>query len=350
MGAGDAHRIELAAVALHAAAQGLVHQVSDLLARDLHIRQPLAGQQQLGGEGVAFLLPFGAKTVAGFGVLDGGAADLHPLLQLQHLVGTEADGEAIEQVVAHRPFLGIEGGDQQAATGVAEAQPLALDPILTAAHRRQQQVGDVVVEQVELIHIEHAPMGLRQQARLEHRLATGQRGGDIHRAHEAVFGDAERHLHKRSRNHPGGQQGGRVAARGISPQLGEAAAGGFIPVVGALGIDVQARGNRLTGDGWAQIQNVDRRQQGMQPARQHRFAGAAATGDHHPAQARIHGGQQQGQLEGAVASDGRQGKGAGGGAGGRSGAGTAPGQRSAGHRSACNHGVARALSRARQSR
>ena len=44
MGAGDAHGIELTAVALHAAAQGFVHQIRDLLAGDLHIRQPLACQ------------------------------------------------------------------------------------------------------------------------------------------------------------------------------------------------------------------------------------------------------------------------------------------------------------------
>ena len=62
-----------------------------------------------------------------FAVVDGGAGDRHPLLQLQQLVGREGDGEAIEQVVAHRPLLGVVGGDQQAAAGVAEAQPLPLD-------------------------------------------------------------------------------------------------------------------------------------------------------------------------------------------------------------------------------
>ena len=88
---------------------------------------------------------------------------------LQHLVGREGNGEAIEQVVAHRPLLGVVGGDQQAAAGVGEAEALALDPVLAAAHRRQQQVGDAVVEQVELIDVEHAPVGFGQQAGLEHR-------------------------------------------------------------------------------------------------------------------------------------------------------------------------------------
>ena len=87
-------------------------------------------------------------------------------------------------------------------------------------------------------------------------------------------------------------------------------------------------------------------QQGVQPARQHGFARATASGDHHPAPTRIPRRQQQGQLQSAVAGDRRQGEGAGCGAIGRAPATNSP----TGNRSACNHGEARALSRARQSR
>ena len=77
----------------------------------------------------------------------------------------------------------------------------------------------------------------------------------------------------------------------------------------------------------------------MQAPRQHRLAGAAAAGNHHAAQARIHRGQQQGQLQRAVAGDGGQGEGTGRGTG-----------ACTGSCSACNHGVIGALRRARQSR
>ena len=110
----------------------------------------------------------------------GAAGDLHPLLQFKHLIGREGNREAIEQVITHGPFLGVVGGDEQAAAGMGEAQPLTLDPVVTAAHSCQQQVGDVVVEQVELVDVEHAPVCFSQQTGLKHRLATGQRGGDIH--------------------------------------------------------------------------------------------------------------------------------------------------------------------------
>ena len=53
----------------------------------------------------------------------------------------------------------------------------------------------------------------------------------------------------------------------------------------------------------------------MQGAGQHRFARAPAPGDDDAAEARIDGGQQQGQFEDAVAGDGSQGETAGGGTG-----------------------------------
>ena len=50
----------------------------------------------------------------------------------------------------------------------------------------------------------------------------------------------------------------------------------------------------------------------MQAPCQHRFAGATPAGNHHAAQAGIHGRQQQGELQRAVAGDRRQWKGTGG--------------------------------------
>ena len=197
---------------------------------------------------------------------------------------------------------------------MAEAEALPLDPVFAAAHRRQQQVGDVVVKQVELVDVEHTPMGFGQQPWLKNSLATGQRSRHIDRAHQPVFGNAQRHLHEGRRHHCGGQQGAGIGARGIGSQFGEPNAGCLVPVIGPLGIDVEGLA--------AHIEHVDRRQQGVQTASQHRLPSATTTGDHHPAQAWIDRGQQQGQLEGAVAGDGGEGKGPTG-------------------NSACNHGRAK---------
>ena len=69
----------------------------------------------------------------------------------------------------------------------------------------------------------------------------------------------------------------------------------------------------------------------MQPPSQDRFTGAAAARDHHPTQARIYRSQKEGQLEGAVASNGRQ-------------------RKRARCHSACNHGSAQSPNCGRQSR
>ena len=95
MGAGHPHGVELAAMPLHLAAQGLVHQVLHLFAADAHIGQPLAGEQQLGGQGLGFLLIAGAEALAGFTVVDGADGDGYALLDVEHLVGAEHDREAI---------------------------------------------------------------------------------------------------------------------------------------------------------------------------------------------------------------------------------------------------------------
>ena len=166
-------------------------------------------------------------------------------------------------------------------------------------------------------------MGLGQQSRLEDRLAGPQGGGHVHRAHQPVFRNAQGYLHKRCRDHLGGQQGAAVLARGVAAQLEDASSGGQIPVIRPSGVDIQGLGGAV-GLIAAQIEHVDRRQQGMQCPGQHRFAGAPTTGDYHATEAGIHGRQQQGQLEAAVAGDGGQGKGAG--------RGLVAG------RSACNHG------------
>ena len=75
-----------------------------------------------------------------------------------------------------------------------QAQPFPFDAVLAGAHRRQQQVGDAVVQHVEFVDIENAAVGFGQQPRLEHRRPRVQGGGHVHRAYQPVFGDAQGHL------------------------------------------------------------------------------------------------------------------------------------------------------------
>ena len=292
MGPGHPNRVKLGAMSLHTAADRLGDEVFDLLATDQHIRQPLASQQQLGGQGIGLLAPLLSKAAAALAVAEHGAGDLHPLLGAHHLVGRERNGEAIEQVIANVAFLRVVRGDQQGPAGVAEAEAFPFHPVFAAAHGRQHQIDDAVVQQVQFIDIEHAAVGIRQQTRLEHGAAAGQGRGHIHRTHQPVFGDPQRDLHKRCWDHLGG---------GLTA---DALPGGGIPLLRVLRIEVAT-------DAVVDIEDVDGRQQCVEATGQDGFTGAAPAGDHHAAEPWINRRQQQRQLERAVAGDGGQGKGSG---------------------------------------
>jgi hypothetical protein len=68
-------------------------------------------------------------------------------------VGAEADGDAVQQVLPQRPLLRVVGSDQQRAAGVADADALALHHVDAVRQDAEQEVGDAVVQQVDLVHV-----------------------------------------------------------------------------------------------------------------------------------------------------------------------------------------------------
>src|SRR6202042_933183 len=81
----------------------------------------------------------------------------------------------------------------------------------TAGRRRvEQDVHQVVGEQVDLVDVQHAPVGQREQAGGERLGGTrpGQHPGDVQAAGDVVVGGAERQLDQ------AGWPGGGGAARG----------------------------------------------------------------------------------------------------------------------------------------
>ena len=111
---------------------------------------------------------------------------------------------------------------------MAEAETFAFHTVFAAAHRRQHQVDDAVVKKIELVDVEHAAVGIRQQSRLKHCTAAGERSSHIHSTHQAVFGDAKGDLHEGGGNHRG-----RCFA--CDPLTG-----GVVPFLWVLGIEVAA--------------------------------------------------------------------------------------------------------------
>ena len=75
-----------------------------------------------------------------------------------------------------------------------DGNPLTLHHVDTIRQDGQEQVGDAVVQQVDLVDVQDSPMGLGQESRLEYRLSLLHGSLDIHRSNQSILGNAQRDL------------------------------------------------------------------------------------------------------------------------------------------------------------
>ena len=77
----------------------------------------------------------------------------------------DGEPEPVEQLRPQLALFGVHGADQHEAGLVAVRDAVALD--VRAAHRGgvEQHVDQVVVQQVDLVDVEHAAVGAGQQSR-----------------------------------------------------------------------------------------------------------------------------------------------------------------------------------------
>lgn len=84
----------------------------------------------------------------------------------------------------------IHGADQDESSIVAMGNTVALDAVGATGGHIQQQVHQRIGQQVDLIHVKHAPMGLGQYAGRKLRLALPQRGIQVEGTDQALLGGA----------------------------------------------------------------------------------------------------------------------------------------------------------------
>ena len=152
---------------------------------------------------------------------------------------------------------------------------LALHVVHAQRGRVEQQVDEVVVEQVDLVHVEHPAVRRGQQPGLEGGGARGQHALDVQRAGQPVLGGPHRELGQGDRAASGCQR---------------------VRVVVRAGRARRVRRGRVTrvraaGD------HRHRRQQRGQAADHGRLRGALLAPDQDPANGRRHRVEQQRQLQ-----------------------------------------------------
>mmetsp|Transcript_9394 Transcript_9394/g.20553 ORF Transcript_9394/g.20553 Transcript_9394/m.20553 type:complete len:262 (-) Transcript_9394:561-1346(-) len=188
---------DLAAMALHARAHGLLAQILGLLLVDAQTLQILAGKDDRRAHLVLDLAVRLDESLRVGGEVEGALDGLEPVVLRERLcVGREARADAVHQVLAKLGLLGVKRRDQQRAARVAHREPLPLDGDPSGGERLEKQVGCALVEQVDVVHIKHAAVRLREEPRLKDGVTGAHRLLDVDRAKQPVLEHVERDLHK----------------------------------------------------------------------------------------------------------------------------------------------------------
>ena len=120
--------------------------------------------------------------------------DLHPHVDITRRVHVNGQAEPVQQLRAQFALFGIHRADQHEPGLVRMRDAVALD--VHASHRGgvEEHIDQVVVQQVDLVDVEHAAVRAGQQARRKRVLAVAQHPLQVQRADHPVFGCAERQL------------------------------------------------------------------------------------------------------------------------------------------------------------
>ena len=143
------------------------------------------------------------------------AHHLGPLAGSRGAVDLDGEPEPVEQLRPQLAFLRVHGPDQQEPRRVAHRDAVALHVVRAQRRRVEQQVDQVVVQQVDLVDVEHAAVRGGQQPGLEGRDALGERALEVQRAGEPVLGRADRQL-----DQPGRARLGSVRRPGVRARPG----------------------------------------------------------------------------------------------------------------------------------
>mmetsp|Transcript_22747 Transcript_22747/g.40655 ORF Transcript_22747/g.40655 Transcript_22747/m.40655 type:complete len:316 (-) Transcript_22747:350-1297(-) len=113
--------------------------------------------------------------------------DLHPPLRVVRSLDGDGKSEAIQELRPELALLGVAAADKDELGWVSDADALAFDRVPAAGSAVKQDVDQVIVQEVHLVHVEDAAVRLRKEPGLEGLLALGQCLLDVDRATDAVF-------------------------------------------------------------------------------------------------------------------------------------------------------------------
>ena len=126
-----------------------------------------------------------------------GPDDVGPHVDVARRPHVDGEPEPVQQLRTQLALFGVHRADQDEPGLVAVRDAVAFD--VHPAHRGgvEQHVDEVVVQQVDLVDVQHAAVRARQQTRREGVLAVAQHALQIQRADHPVLGGADGQLDER---------------------------------------------------------------------------------------------------------------------------------------------------------
>ena len=121
----------------------------------------------------------------------------HAVLEIREPRNFHAQTEAVQQLGPQLPLLRIHGAHQDEAGRMLKRDALPLHHVDAHGRRVQQHVHQVVVQEIDLIHIKDAPVGRSQKSRIKVFFAGLDGLLQVNGAQQPVRGGAQRHVHPR---------------------------------------------------------------------------------------------------------------------------------------------------------
>ncbi len=122
--------------------------------------------------------------------------DAHPLVDILETGDVDAEPESVEQLRAEVSFLGLHRPDEDESRRVRERDPLALHRVPPHRRRIEEHVDDVIVEEIHLVHVEDAPVGVAVGAPVRAAALAELDGGlGVDGADDAILRSVDRQFH-----------------------------------------------------------------------------------------------------------------------------------------------------------
>ena len=173
-GFGGLEHDDVGAVPVHPGGDGLFHHRAHAGLVSPHARQQAAGRHDAFSQKPVLFPPVFAKFRRIALKIHAAGHDRHALFRFGHAAHFHAKAETVQQLRPQFAFFRVHGAHQGKTRRMRPGKAFALHGIDAHGRGVQQDVHQMVVQQIHLVHIENAPVGGGQQAVLETAAAVGQ--------------------------------------------------------------------------------------------------------------------------------------------------------------------------------